>query len=280
MHKVISVVLCLVLAGCSDDNGTVADSQPPHDAQPPHPDGVATGDLAPPTDSIPGDAIPAADITLAGDCTDPGKTCFAPFVCRLNPKTGKKGCLSPAGDVPPCVGTPGGQVVPFATVYGSDLVVHWTMKQGCVAPSYAPALKPRAAEIAAAIKAWHDVSCSALCLDPPTEQSTSPDIFRGERRLHFKLDAPPQPGIPALTQVTYEMDTGRMLGAEVIIDPQQQGSVGASELLQLVGYAVGLSQAPNSADSVMKPSPSLTAPGTDDTAALCKLYAAPGFCAD
>ena len=261
--RAVFFVLFVVLAGCSDDNNSAVDSQPPHDGR---------------IDSATGDLAPSGDSTLT-DCTDPGKTCFAPFVCRLNPKTGTKGCLSPEGDVPPCVGTPAGQTVPFATVYENDQVVHWTMKQGCVATSYDAGLKPRAAEIAAAVKAWSDVSCSALCLDPPTEQAASPDIFRGERRIHFKLDAPPQP-TPALTQVTYESETGRVLGADVIIDPQQQSSVGASELLQLVGFAVGLSQAPATADSVMKSSPSLTAPGADDTAALCKLYAAPGFCAD
>ena len=275
-HWVITVVL--FCAACSDDGG----GQPPTpDTQPPAKDGgldVATPDGQAPA---PDGTAPQPDGTvLAGDCTDPGKTCFAPFVCRLNPKTNKKSCLSPVGDVPPCVGTPSGQVVPFATVYGSSLVVHWPMQPGCVATSYVPALKPRAAEIAAAVKGWHDVGCSALCLNPPTETAVPPDLARGERRIHFKLDTVTGMNSPALTQATYESDTGRIYTVEVFIDPQQQASVGAADLAQLLGFAVGLMQAPASASSVMKPSPTLTAPGSDDTAAFCKLYAQPGYCGD
>lgn len=273
---VMMMVTCTLLLGllaCSDDGGAAPDSgSPPVDTQlPPGDSGPAAPDGS--------DLGHADSIVPAGDCTDPGKTCFAPFVCRVNPKTGTKACLSPVGDIPPCVGTPPGQVVPFATTSSSNLVVHWPMKPGCVATSYAPALQALASDIAAAVKAWHDVSCSALCLDPPQEMANSPDVERRERRVHFRHGTLSS-SIPAMTQVSYEEDTGRMFAVEVVIDPQLQGSVTPSGVAQLVGFAVGLMQAPATADSVMKISSQLTAPGADDTTALCKLYATPGYCAD
>jgi hypothetical protein len=240
------VAVAIGLAGCSDDGAVVADARADH---------------------------------KVGDCTDPARACVAPFVCRAGPVPGEMVCLSPEGDVPTCSGTPPGQVVPFQPGPQGP-VVHWVLS-GCVATSYTSSLAVRAADIAAAVKAWDDVACSELCLEPPRVSEADPDLDRGERRLHFRSEKPLSSS-PAVATVNFEPATGRIFTAVASIDPQQQGSLSKTDLMQLVGLGVGLATVPpgGSIESVMALGSAAKAPTAADRTAICKLYGRPSYCGD
>jgi len=239
------MLVCLLLGACSDDGGSPADGGTP--------DGPV------------------------GDCTQPGRSCFAPFVCR-DDSFGGKACLSPVGDLPTCKGTPAGQAVPFQPTPGGA-VVHWALKPGCVATSHVQALASRAPAIAAAVKAFSDVGCSNLSLDPPAVLEVDPDLGRGERRIHFKLGQPLSSS-PAVATATFEVETGRVLTAVVTIDPKQQNSITDADLLELVGLCVGLAPAPQGTDSVMAIGSQVSALTAEDDKAICALYGSPTYCGD
>jgi hypothetical protein len=222
--------------------------------------------------------------TSFGDCRDVALSCYPPFVCKDNPKTGSKACLS-AGAAPTCTDTPAGQVVPFNTAAsGGGPLGHWTSLQGCIATSYDPRLSARLAAIAAALEAWTQVSCSTLCFSGPVPSDAGVETARGERRLHFALGTSPQPGVYAWVLSNLEGDTGRFKGVEIQLDEQGHvANVEDSDFLQLVGLASGLGIAPAGTDSVMAPATvprTITALSANDNEAFCKLYGQPSYCGD
>jgi hypothetical protein len=157
-------------------------------------------------------------------------------------------------------------------------VVHWQLKHGCIPVTYDPAAASFTSAIAAAAKAWSDVACSDLCLDPPTESSTEPEWERGEREIH--VDVGDVQGSPMLTTVYFENDTGRTFVAFITIDAQNQGQISDSDFLQMFGLAIGLGSATNGASSVMAPDSAHTALTAADETAVCALYGDPSYCGD
>jgi hypothetical protein len=249
------ILAAVTLSACSDDDdGPTVDSGS-------SPDGTTIVDSA------------TTDGPL-GTCT--ATSCAAPFTCQAN-DGGTKGCRSAAGDVPACSGTPDGQLVPFALVPETSIPTHWAVAPGCLATSYHPDLGTQATQIAAAVKAFSDVICSALCLEPPIETAAVPELARAERRIHFRVGD--SNVTRARTTVLFENTTGRILTVTVDIEPGEQDNIAAHEWLQLVGYAVGLSAAAQGVNSVMAPSPA-TSVTSNDEQALCKLYGSPSYCGD
>jgi hypothetical protein len=253
---VAAILLALAAAGCSDDEGVPADGGA---------DLVTTGDGGKP------DAAPGCDL--------PAHSCYKPFVCRVPPSGGAKGCWSADGDVPSCKGTPSGQVVPFNTT-GGGLAVHWAVEPGCVAITYSGDVVPQAAFIDQAALSWSEVACSSLCFDPPQHDDNQPEFHRRERRIHILSGKPTDPTAPAQTDLIFEETTGRIMKAEIIVDMAKLGQLKEHHWLPLIGLATGLAAAPTSTDSVLAKGWTVTTLSKEDEVAICKLYGTPSYCGD
>ena len=213
-----------------------------------------------------------------GDCTSPGRSCVAPFVCRAPAGFTARACLSPEGDVPDCNGTPPGQEVPFQPTAAGP-VVHWALAPGCVATSYPPAMADFKGSVVAAVKAWQDLDCSKLCIESPVENDREPDRARGERRLHFRFGQPSS-FAAAMVTVDPEPETGRIYTAVVTIARAKIAQQTEADWVRMVGLGIGLARALPGVDSVMALDSKAKLPTANDRAALCTLYGEPAYCGD
>jgi len=252
----IAALGAMASAACSDDGATPTD-------------GGSEGVVL--MDGGKADAAPTCEL--------PAHSCYKPFVCRVPPGGGAKGCFSADGDVPACKGTPAGQDVAFNTTK-SGLVVHWPLKPGCVAVSYTADVAQLAALIDQGSHAWSDVGCSDLCLEPPQHDDNVPEFHRRERRIHIRSGTPGDPTAPAQTDLIFEQTTGRIMKAEILVDVTKLDKLQDHHWLPLLGMALGLKTADAKMDSVMASGWQMTSLTQSDEVALCKLYGKPSYCGD
>jgi len=270
-------VFVSVVGGCSGrDRSGDSRSAPSHDI-------VCLANA----DCPPGEVCSAFLDSCLPNCEDPSRTCLAPLQCAVD-QTGYY-CDDPR-PAPSCVGTPVGQAVPF--VPSSDIhpssspVLHWVIADGCVPVTYESSLASERTALAAAVGAWNSVDCARLCLQGPLESDTRPDFLRGEHGIHvlapFHPDTLPQldAGAVGVTTLTFEVLSGRMLGAWIEVPPR--AGLSTAEFIALVGYALGLKRPPASVDSALLSGPgsAMTMPTALDREAYCVLYGDPPYCAE
>ncbi len=100
-----------------------------------------------------------------------------------------------------------------------------------------------------------------------------------ERRIHFSLKTVAA-NQRAVTTVDFETSTGRIINAEILVDPAAAKETTAVDFLKLVGFAVGLEAALPGDKSMMAQDSKVSAPTADDEKALCRLYGTPNYCGD
>lgn len=211
------------------------------------------------------------------DCRDLGRSCFDPYEC-IEYETGSYGCRFPGPRAVTCRGTPAGQVVPFVTTTGADdgLTLHWPLAGGCIPITYEEALRGWSPGLTDTATVWNDVGCARICFSPPVEAVTTFMPERGDRRIHVFLGSTGT--WPAVTNVFFEEETGRMIGAEIVMDPTRIDGIEGRDILRLLGYALGLGT--SSGLSVMAEDRKASTITTYDRDALCKLYGDAAYCGE
>jgi len=211
---------------------------------------------------------------LYGDCRDPDRSCFEPFVCEVFFEA--YSCHSPYDEMPVCHGTPAGQAVPFALVTGDDIPLHWTLPEGCIPVSHRPGFAGLLPGIEGALAAWNALACSDVCFASIEVREDDPDLVRRERRVHIKSALLPDGTVTRVT-LYYEAWTGRIWSAVVEVDTRWTTPPMLAEFVTVIGQVLGLDRAVPGTDSVMAGS-GADAPTALDEEAVCRLYGTPTYC--
>ena len=217
-------------------------------------------------------------------CAVLGYPCQAPFVCtEPNDATGSTwSCKTPLGQSPACSAPT--LAVPVATT-ADGRPMHWASTGSCIALTYAPQVSALASSIADAAQRINAVECSQLCFSAPQLSDDTPSLEGAERRVHVTLDDDPFDQWKAVAEVNFELTSGRLVGSLIEINLRHfpVSVFGPGEILNQLAHAVGLGEAADGVESVIRFVPQLDAPSNADLSdadrqTLCVLYGDPPLC--